>query len=599
VGKRLDPERAVDLEIIEGTGIDRAMAARGREVMHQETRSKLNLRVSRRGVLRGGALSVLGVGLAGCTPPSSAPTAGAVTSVAGPAPTTGAAIPSPATAAVRPKYGGTLKTMATFAERNLDPHAANGAIIIGSALCYNQLLTYKWGKDIPPLQYIPGPDLAESWTQPDELTYLFKLRPNVKWHNIAPVNGRVLMAEDVVYSFQRVRDLKAFASRLSGISKFEAPDKSTVRLALDKPNADLLSSLCDWNLKIVAREAVELNGNLEAPPVIGTGPWLFEKWIPNEAVFARRNPEYFLPGLPFADGLESYRSTDPAKLSDSFRTGTVNVLGPGLVADNGEALLKALPRTQVLWIPQDRAPVEMGLRTTAEPFTDLRVRQAIFKAIDRKAILSSVFLGRAVLFSGIMVPSFDWNLAQAELSQLTARDVEGSRRLLKEAGKESGFDLEVLVPTYLNGSLVTTGELVQANLKDLGIRVTLRPLDSVTLAQRQNSGNFQAYISAVGLSTTNATLYSRVYTGGAQNLLKYTNPALDKLIDQQAGLSRDPDARKKILADIQRIVISDAAYISLGMYEQPTVAYPEIRDFYPPTTISFHTDFWSTLWFDT
>src|SRR2546428_106518 len=139
----------------------------------------------------------------------------------------------PRRARAAPKYGGPRKPNPTSAGRTLAPHGATGAIATGTVLCYSQLLPYKGGKDIPPLQYAPGPDLAESWTQPDETTYLFKLRSGVKFHNIAPVNGRELVADDVVFSFQRIRDLKSFASQLAGVSKFEAPDKSTVKLTLD------------------------------------------------------------------------------------------------------------------------------------------------------------------------------------------------------------------------------------------------------------------------------------------------------------------------------------------------------------------------------
>src|SRR5439155_9184012 len=122
-------------------------------------------------------------------------------------------------------------------EGNLDPHTATGlggAGGLGPLICYSLLVNYKWGPDIKPPSYAPVGDLAESWTQPDDLTYLFKLRPGVKWHNIAPVNGRELTAEDIVYSLKRVVEQKTYAGVLSGIAKFEAPDKATVRLTVDK-----------------------------------------------------------------------------------------------------------------------------------------------------------------------------------------------------------------------------------------------------------------------------------------------------------------------------------------------------------------------------
>src|SRR5439155_1888846 len=101
-------------------------------------------------------------------------------------------------AAVTPKRGGTIRTGTTAVERNLDPEQLNGGHgSHGSSNCYNQLLTFKWGPDVKVPAYIVTSDLAESWTQTDDLTYVFKLRQGVKWHNLKPVNGRELVADDI------------------------------------------------------------------------------------------------------------------------------------------------------------------------------------------------------------------------------------------------------------------------------------------------------------------------------------------------------------------------------------------------------------------
>src|SRR5262249_22608366 len=159
----------------------------------------------------------------------------------------------PSSLAPPPKLGGTLRTMATAVERNLEPHVAGGINATGNngpLICYSQLLTYKWGADVKPPSYIAAGDLAESWTQPDDLTYIFKLRPGVKWHNIAPVNGRELVAEDIVYSYNRVREQRSYAAFLTGVVRMETPDRATLRLTLDKPNPDLLNNLGQYSLPI-------------------------------------------------------------------------------------------------------------------------------------------------------------------------------------------------------------------------------------------------------------------------------------------------------------------------------------------------------------
>src|SRR5262249_31629483 len=153
----------------------------------------------------------------------------------------------------------------------------------GALNCYSGLLTYKWGPDVKAPAYIPTGDLAESWTQPDDVTYLFKIRPGVKFHNIAPVNGREVVADDIVFSFNHVIAMKSYASFLAGVTKMEAPDKSTFKLTVDKPNADILNNLAVLNLAIVAKErADQTGGDLGDLPVVGTGPFIAESFAVNE-----------------------------------------------------------------------------------------------------------------------------------------------------------------------------------------------------------------------------------------------------------------------------------------------------------------------------
>src|SRR5262249_33736521 len=155
------------------------------------------------------------------------------------------------------------------------------------------------------------------------------------------VNGRELVADDVIYSYERTRELKVNAALLAGITKMEAPDKYTLKLTLDKPNADLLTSLADYTQKIVAKEAVAVNGNLDNGPTIGTGPWIFESFVPMQVFKAKRNPDYFLKGLPYADALEANRFADVSVIVNGFRSGNLNCVGNGLTADVGNDLIKA------------------------------------------------------------------------------------------------------------------------------------------------------------------------------------------------------------------------------------------------------------------
>jgi peptide/nickel transport system substrate-binding protein len=564
-------------------------------------------RLRRRRVLRGGAVGVVGLAIAGCantTAPAVAPT----TAPAAPAAATrapegsGAAAPAATTAAPQPKLGGTIQTMTTSAERNLDPHASTGAAggSIGALISYSGLLTYKWGPDVKPPSYIPTGDLAESWTQADDTTYIFKLRPGVKFHNKAPVNGRELVADDIVYSYNRVIALKNYAGFLAGVAKMEAADKSTFKLTLDKPNADILNNLAVYNLVIVAKErADQTGGDLGDLPQIGTGPFTVDSFTVNERLVMKRNPDYFIKGKPYTDGMEALRSVgDPSRMVSSFRAGAINFLMSGLTIQQAEDVKKAMPNAVVTYIPVDRAQVEFIINASNDLFKDVRVRQALNKAIDRKAIIDSVFSGRGRLSSGFSFPDASYQLPDAELTKLLGRDVEGAKKLLADAGKGSGLSFEILASTALSGSFVSAAEVMQANLKEVGVTATIKPADSPTYLTAQGNGNFQVSVAAFAQGAPGSALYSRYYTGGGQNYAKFSDPDLDKLIDQQAVLVKDEAARKKVLQDIQRKVIEDAVALPLVGYDSPMVFLPDTKGVYPPSIPTLHNTFWIDLWFD-
>jgi peptide/nickel transport system substrate-binding protein len=198
----------------------------------------------------------------------------------------------------------------------LDPHQTiSFATMTMLSFTHSRLVKVKAGPSVRPGTYPLEADVAESWTQPTDTTYLFKLRKGVRRHNKPPVNGRELTAEDVKYTYERFLTIKGNGNRatLESLDKIEAIDKSTVKFILKEPNAwliDLLASTSTW---LVAREAVEKFGDLKrAEAVIGTGPWMLERYEPNVKLVFVRNPDYFVPGLPYADGVEVTVDTDPS-----------------------------------------------------------------------------------------------------------------------------------------------------------------------------------------------------------------------------------------------------------------------------------------------
>src|SRR5262249_38694162 len=157
----------------------------------------------------------------------------------------------------------------------------------------------------------------------------------------------------------------------------------------------------------------------------------------------------------------------------------------------------------------------------------------------------------------------------ADLTKLLGRDVEGAKKLLADAGKSTGLSFELLASTVLSGSFVTAAEIIQANLKEVGVTATIKTVDADGYTTSLQNGNYQVATSGCAQGGPSSALYARYSTAGGQNWAKFSDPALDKLIDQQAPMAKDPEGRKKVLQDIQRKVIEDAVALPLLMFDTP------------------------------
>ena len=209
----------------------------------------------------------------------------------------GASVPF-AAGAQTPKRGGTL-TLRTWDPPHFDhilAHAYKTHVVI--SFTHSRLLRHKAGPGVRPGTFPIEGDLAESWQQPNDTTYVFKLRKGVRLHAKPPVNGRELTADDVRYTFERILTDKGSAnvSMFRSIAKVEAVDRYTVRFTLKEPFAWFLDMIANPMAgAIIARECVEKFGDLKKPEaVIGTGPWMLDSYRPNVALTLVRNPHYFV-----------------------------------------------------------------------------------------------------------------------------------------------------------------------------------------------------------------------------------------------------------------------------------------------------------------
>jgi peptide/nickel transport system substrate-binding protein len=560
-------------------------------------------RLSRRRVIR--TLGAGGLVLAGaaCSTPVSTiqPTAGAAsapTSAPTGASATAAPVASQTTAPPPPKRGGTFRTNVTTSPPHYDPHLTNNVIVFGYGigLCYSRLLKFKLrGIQLP--ASIPVGDAAESWTQPDDLTYIFKLRPNIKFANVAPVNGRPLVVDDIIYSYERQKT-GPNAAYLAAITKMEAVDRSTLKLTTGTPSADFLLNVAQIYSPIVAKEAVELKGDLKEGPLVGTGPFIVEKLDPNGASTARRNPDFYMTGQPYIDAYELVKVQDAATRLAAFRTGNSDLITQGnITVPDLEAMKKTNPNILVQMV-RGLNGTELGLKQTKPPFNDMRVRQAIYKAIDPRVIIDTAF-GSGWFTVGIPLPSAEWAIPQDEITRIYKRDLDGAKKLMADAGQASGFDMAVTVAD-INPAFVPAAELIAQQLKDINIRMTLKRVDFATYGQLiQVDGAFDAYLGSGAAGSTDSALLGRYHSKGSGNVTGINDPTLDGMIERQATLGRNPDARKALLLDIQRRILDQGYVRNFHSWDSPVVLQPYVRDYFTDFgNLSGETDKWVELWLD-
>jgi peptide/nickel transport system substrate-binding protein len=449
---------------------------------------------------------------------------------------------------------------------------------------------FRTGPDVPLSTYEPEGDLATEWEQPDEVTYVFTLHPNANFQNVAPVDGRAVTAEDVIYSFQRQTDLKVCASFLPAMATREAVNDKTLRLTAASPNADFIATLGGLANKVIAREVVDQYGDLKEAPIIGSGAWIFEEWVPSNVVRLRRNPDFFRSGLPYADELQILRIADQAAYEAAFRTGDIVTLWPsagsqGLIYRVGEDM------ADVTVLREKANPTTLKPKGDAPPTSDIRVRQAIFSAINRQDIIDGIFDGEGMLAAGFFLPSDDWQLPESELADLLKQDIAKSNRLLQEAGVT---DWNPQLKSFDGPAWTEMAQLMQPMLAEAGINTTIQACNTACVGEANFQRNFELLLTPEGQATSiTADLQLRHKGGSPRNPTGIQDSDLDSLIDQQAQ-EFDEDRRRELVKQIQRRVIEVAGQIPVGNGLALSAVQPFLMNYFGPPYGEY--SFYDSLW---
>ncbi len=494
-----------------------------------------------------------------------------------------------------PKRGGTLRLTFIVDPLGFDPHATiSFATMVPLSFAYSRLVKVKAGPSVKPMTYPLEPDLAESWTQPNDTTYVFKLKKGVRWHPKPPVNGRELTADDVKYTYDRFLTLPGNPNRpvLEYVDKIDVLDKHTVRFTLKEPNAWFLDQLAQTSMWIIAKECVEKFGDLKkVESVVGTGPWMLERWEPNVKLVYVRNPNYFLPGLPYADGVELIIDKDPSSRLAAFLAGqtdfgpeyqqVVRRLDLGVVKQRKPGLQTA----EYTWLVSGTS----GFKLANPPFNDVRVRRALSRASNLAEVFESNAFSQGQWTPNPVVPAAfaDWSIPIDQLGpegrKLYEHSTAEAKRLLASAGLPNGFKTQAEAPgTGYGPDFMDAVQIAIKNWKEAGIDAELKLKEYGAFISSTIYGKFDhMFLGLRGGWADPESYFYRIYMPGQSlNVLGVDDPKLTDLIKLQRR-TLDAARRRQIVYDIQRYAAEQGYYTINGSTKVVSAWEPYIKNYAP------------------
>ncbi|TXH38977.1 MAG: peptide ABC transporter substrate-binding protein [Rhodospirillaceae bacterium] len=446
-----------------------------------------------------------------------------------------------------PKKGGTLTVGTQSDAQTLDPIASvqwsERQILF---LVFDSLVTLAPDFSIHPL-------LAESWdVSPDGKRITLHLRKGVKFHD-----GTDFDADAVKWNFDHRLDPatgSAQRKQLAVIDSVEVVDKSTVTLNLKEAFPPLMAALADRAGLMESPAAAQKYGKDIGSHPVGTGPFVFKEWVRGNHVTVDRNEQYWQEGHPYLDHVVF---TDIANTTVGLQrlvTGEIDFVAElqprdiQLVQDNPDIKLDPIKNGQ--WY-------SLQWHWNEPPFNNAKLRQAIAYAIDRNRINAILWNGQATIANGPSAPGLWWSPSDKPYEY----NPEKAKQLLAEAGIKPGTKITLSDPS--NNILRQYDQLVKEQLDAIGLDVQLQPVDydqyyQLTLDRKINF----VPMTWTQRADPDGLLHILFHSKGTANSTGYSNPEVDKLLDQ-ARLISDTAKRKELYDQVHKILAEDLPYVSI------------------------------------
>jgi peptide/nickel transport system substrate-binding protein len=446
------------------------------------------------------------------------------------------------------RYGGHVKIALAQDPTEFDPHITAEAVSYATNVNMYEPLFIRNEKDMA------EPWLVERYEYTtDGKVFTFKLHEGVKFHN-----GRELTAEDVKWNFERIwkkEGLPAIARpRLAFLEKIEVLDKYTVRFTFTNPMPSFLIGLTRVDSFIILPE---IEGEIIKKPW-GTGPFKFVESIKAVHFKAERFPDYWggpnREKRPYLDSFAYVAISDPtirlAHLQTQEIDGMVSVDPKDVKTVEGDPNLTLWKTTSAMWMC-------IGMNCKRDPFTDVRIRQAVHYAVDKQEIVD-------IVEWGIGIPD-EIPLAKTDFYYKKFEpwfNPEKGKQLMKDAGYADG--LSVTYDTINTHPYNKQSEVIQRQVKKIGMNMELNSVDLATWFKKCYYGR-DYQISGVGHGLKHdpdLSIGDYIYTGAPRNWTQFSDPKADELIIQGKTMV-DPNKRKPVYDELLTIWVERSGYIQL------------------------------------
>ena len=507
---------------------------------------------------------------------------------------------TPATAQT-PKRGGILYHALTTEPPNYDCHGnTNFGVSIGIFAYYSRLIRSVGSFEKPELVG----DVAEGWQiSPDQRTWTFKLRNNVKFHDGSPMTSA-----DVKATYERLANpppgvLSARQALYQDIADIKTPDDHTIVFELSAPNAGMLDAFASpWNC-IYSAARLKQDPKFPETNVMGTGAFSFVEYIKGQHLSGKRFEQYFLADRPYLDGFKVYFIKGSA-LANGLAGGQFDAEFRGVTPAERDRIVEQMQGNAVVTEAPWVTTLIVTFNNKKKPFDDIRVRQALTHALDRwggSPSLAKISLMKHV--GGLLRPGYELALPPEELEKLPGfwRDAEKAReearRLLKEAGVTN---LRVKLLNRDTPQPYTPASVfIIDQWRRIGVSADNNQIDPKAYYEAISRGDFDAAIDFLSDFSDDPNLHFIRLLSDGQSPVTYaghTDRRLDQLFERQKR-ARTLEERKALVNEFERIALTGAYNMPLFWWQRIVVHHKKVKGWRLMPSHNNGTN-WIDVWLD-